>query len=213
MTETREQTLRRLRTELPHRRREAAHLRHETARLHTRMHAVEGRIHRVRAGIRRRELTSRERAITYARGYVGTTEKPPGSNAGGTITRWEEALGLGAVPWCGVACAAWLRHAGVHGVTWRLAGVALVVADARAGLEPFTAWTTDRAKVRPGDLVVLFGENVHVGMVERVGPDGVHTIEGNTSAGSSGPQSNGGGVFRKLRTFGEVYGFALVRYP
>jgi hypothetical protein len=213
VSESSEQTLRRLRRELPRRRREAAHLRRADARLHARMHAVGGRIRRVQAGIRRRELTSRERAVTYARGFNGTTEKPPGSNAGGPITRWEHALGLGAVPWCGVACAAWLRHAGVQGVTWRLASVALIGDDARASAGPFAGWTTDRAKVRPGDLVVLFGENVHVGMVERVGPDGVHTIEGNTSAGSSGRQSNGGGVFRKVRPFADVVGFALVRYP
>ena len=39
------------------------------------------------------------------------------------------------------------------------------------------------------------------------------TVEGNTSSGSGGSQSNGGGVYARARSFSDVHGFALVDFP
>jgi hypothetical protein len=41
----------------------------------------------------------------------------------------------------------------------------------------------------------------------------VVTEGGNTSNGSLGSQSNGGGAFRRERRLGDVHGFARVNYP
>lgn len=160
-------------------------------------------------------VDSRARVVAHARSFIGTTERPPGSNSGGIITTWERNLGFGPVPWCGIFAGNMLRDVGVVGVTSRIAGVALIEEDAKSASGPFTGWTTDAAKVRPGDLVVLFGFGVHVEIVERVDRAGgvVFTVGGNTSSGSSGSQSNGGGVFARARALSDVRGFALVRFP
>lgn len=66
----------------------------------------------------------------------------------------------------------------------------------------------DKTKAQPGD-VILFdwgGDGVcdHVGIVEKNCGSYVQTIEGNTSSGSSGSQSNGGGVYRRTRAWSTV---------
>ena len=63
-------------------------------------------------------------------------------------------------------------------------------------------------RAQPGD-VILFdwgGDGVcdHVGVVEKNFGSYVQTIEGNTSSGSSGSQSNGGGVYRRTRAWSTV---------
>ena len=51
---------------------------------------------------------------------------------------------------------------------------------------------------RPGDIIIYnFG---HTGIVESAGGSTITAIEGNTSAGEAGSQSNGGGVFRRKRS-------------
>lgn len=50
----------------------------------------------------------------------------------------------------------------------------------------------------PGDIIIYnFG---HTGIVESVAGSTITAIEGNTSAGEAGSQSNGGGVFRRKRS-------------
>ena len=49
----------------------------------------------------------------------------------------------------------------------------------------------------PGDIILYTFS--HTGIVESVQGSTVTAIEGNTSAGSSGSQANGGGVFRRTR--------------
>ncbi len=53
------------------------------------------------------------------------------------------------------------------------------------------------SKPQAGDVVIYdFG---HTGIVESVAVGRITAIEGNTTAGSSGSQSNGGGVYRRTR--------------
>ncbi len=57
-------------------------------------------------------------------------------------------------------------------------------------------------QLRPGDIMFMnFGSGVpeHAGLVIAVGNGSVNTMEGNTAAGSSGSQSNGGGVYKRTR--------------
>lgn len=159
--------------------------------------------------------TGPEKALAYARRYIGTRENPAGSNRGGIITVWQRALGAWLVgqAWCGTFAAAVLMAVGVRGVTSRMAAVAFIEDDARAGRGPFTGWSSNPSSARPGDLVVLFGRGVHVEVVEKVLAGGIQTIGGNTAPGAAGSQSNGGGVFRRVRPFSAVHGIAHVSYP
>lgn len=74
--------------------------------------------------------------------------------------------------------------------------------------------------VQPGDLVYFdwqggTGTNGvdHVGIVTGVRQDGlVETIEGNTSPTNAGSQSNGGGVYRRVRPRSVIAGFGRPAY-
>lgn len=175
-------------------------------------------------------LTARGKALRFMSTHRGITEQPAGSNTdtrpNAQDKRWgirkaQQALGawLVGTPWCGTWCAAALRKAGVAGVNYRLASVALIEQDARARRAPFWDWQPPGAykKVLRGDLVVLFGGGVHVGMVRSFKKIGgrtyVVTDEGNTSSGVSGSQSNGGGSYRRVRPLTDVHGFARVDFP
>jgi hypothetical protein len=162
----------------------------------------------------------RDKSATWHENHLGITESPADSNcdsrsdgirtsqdgcANGTWLRYQ--------PWCG--CWAWsgLYAAGkVHkGDSW-LASVASIEDYAKAGNGPFKGWTTDGSKAKKGDLVVLFGRGQHVGTVRSIDSNYAHTWEGNTSSGTSGSQSNGGGSYKRSRSrSSETYGYALVR--
>ena len=61
------------------------------------------------------------------------------------------------------------------------------------------------SKPQPGDVVIYdFG---HTGIVESAAVGKITAIEGNTSAGSSGSQDNGGGVYRRTRSTSCVRAF------
>jgi len=93
-----------------------------------------------------------------------------------------------------------------------MASVASIEDYAKQGKGPFKAWTTDGSKAKKGDLVVLFGRGQHVGTVRSIDSNYAYTWEGNTSSGSSGSQSNGGGSYKRSRSrHGETYGYALVK--
>lgn len=69
-----------------------------------------------------------------------------------------------------------------------------------------------------GDLVMFDwqGDGVadHIGIVEENHADEgwMQTIEGNTSPGSGGSQSNGGGVYRRARNYSSIIGVARPYY-
>jgi hypothetical protein len=162
----------------------------------------------------------RDKSSKWHESHLGITESPSDSNcdsrsdgirtsqdgcANGTWLRYQ--------PWCG--CWAWsgLYAAGKvkKGESW-LASVASIEDYAKAGKGPFKGWTTDGNKAKKGDLVVLFGRGQHVGTVRSIDSNYAYTWEGNTSSGSGGSQSNGGGSYKRSRSrHGETYGYALVK--
>lgn len=175
-------------------------------------------------------LTPRGKALRRMSTHRGITEEPAGSNTDlrphkgdprWGIRKAQESLGawLVGLAWCGTWCAWALKAAGVAGVNYRQASVALTEDDARAGRAPFRDWLPpgDWRQVMRGDLVVWFGRGVHVEMVRGFktvnGQVHVVTDGGNTSSGIEGSQSNGGGAFRRVRPLSQAHGFARVDYP
>lgn len=65
---------------------------------------------------------------------------------------------------------------------------------------------------RPGDIV-LFGDNNHVGIVEKIEGSNLITIEGNTTATGSN-SNNGDGVYRKTRALSNswIKGYCIPNY-
>lgn len=172
-------------------------------------------------------LTVRGMALRWWTLHRGIKEQPPGSNRDNRedgITAAQKRLGswLVGLPWCGVWVANALLAAGVKGVSYRQASVALIEDDARAGRAPFRDWLAptlgNARRCLRGDAVVLFGRGVHVAgfrslkYVIGVGWC-IRTEEGNTSSGSAGSQSDGGMSTNRLRRLVDVHGFARVDYP
>ena len=142
-------------------------------------------------------MATAEDVLRVARGEIGTVEAPKNSNR----TRYGEAYGWNGVAWCVIFLWWCFREAGASGLFYD-GGRTASCAALRAWAQRSGHWVT--GGYRPGDLVQLDFDRDrqadHIAIVEAVLPDGtLQTIEGNTSAGNSGSQSNGGGVFRRLR--------------
>ena len=157
--------------------------------------------------------SSRDKALSWMAGHRGLNESPAGSNcdsrSDGIRAAQDRCCAMGSSgtwlryqPWCGVWCANAMQAGGVKNLSYNLASVEWIEARAKAGQAPFTGWTTDPAKVRPGDLVCLFSPGQHVGMVRTPGANPV-TEEGNTSDTSA----------QRTRNKSDVVGYALVAYP
>lgn len=140
-------------------------------------------------------------------GYSRWTDPEEGTVFG----RWfaektgEPYFGTSGVPYCAMFASYCLDWAGVT-----CAGIPseycpdIVNAGREAGC------TTYNEDAEPGDLVLfdwgLDGLADHIGIVEENHPDEGYmtTIEGNTSSGAGGSQSNGGVVARRQRGYGSI---------
>jgi hypothetical protein len=152
----------------------------------------------------------RTKIVEDCRKALGTSERPAGSNRGSPQpSGWQKRVyGGDGVPWCAcfAVCTAW--DAKVKGTG--TASVQLNVNLARQGRGIYRGWTTDPARVRPGDHCAIGGTSSHTGVV--VGPTAYDTIEGNTSPGTEGSQYNGGTTARRNRK-GAIVGWMLIRNP
>lgn len=142
--------------------------------------------------------------IDTARGELGNTESPPGSNR---VKYWEVMPSWNGQPWC-VAFLLWC---------FRKAGEAMAFFGGAftASCSTLLAWYKSQGQivpvedVQPGDIVLLnfhgSKDPEHCGLVVSVsrwsdGHRAIYTVEGNTTAtGASGSESNGGCVGEKLR--------------
>jgi len=178
-------------------------------------------------------LTPRGSALRWLTNHRGITEQPAGSNTdnrkdgirAAQILCAQGGTWLIGLPWCGVWAHAAAHAGGVRPVApWRWASVAAIEDDARAHVNKLREWVPNqpgdaRGRVLRGDLVVMFGRGVHVGVFREWIRDSagrithVVTDEGNTSSGDVGSQDNGGGAFRRVRPISAVYGFARVNFP
>ena len=127
-------------------------------------------------------------ALDAARGELGNTESPAGSNR----TKYGAWMGLDGQPWC------------MSFVQWCFAQAGRPLPYKTGSCSALLNWyrrnRPERIAAEPqaGDIIIYnFG---HTGIVESAGSGTVTAIEGNTSPGDAGSQDNGGGVFRRTRS-------------
>ena len=145
--------------------------------------------------------------LNVARAELGTGEHPPGSNR----TKYGAWYGMDPAYWCDIFVSWVAAHSGAVGIIGRCA---FTPAHA-AWFQAIGRWGNTP---KPGALAFYdFPDEVHriqhVGIVERVLPKGIiQTIEGNTSSGERGSQSNGDGVYRRRRSTVYVVGYGYPAY-
>lgn len=151
-------------------------------------------------------MGSRADVLRIARGEIGVTESPRGSNR----QKYGAAYSMNGVAWCAEFVWWVFRGADVPLLLKTAYTPALAGAYQRA-----KRWLPNTStKVQPGDIVLFYWPNMgriaHVGIVEKVLPSGdIQTIEGNTDAGGS---RTGGQVMRRVRSRATIHrngGFAL----
>ena len=152
---------------------------------------------------------SAEAVIAVARGELGYTESPAGSNR---TKYWQEYdPGFQGQPWC-VAFLWWVftkageSAAFFGGGKTASCGTLLTWYKAMGQVVP-------TASVQPGDIVILnfhwTQDTEHCGIVEAKGNGYITTIEGNTGSGN---QANGGMVCRKTRYPAQVVAVCRPKY-
>lgn len=158
-----------------------------------------------------------EKTIAWERKQLGTTESPANSNRGPQIDVWQREVEMIAQPWCGAFQGAALRRAGVKGLTYRIRYCPFIREDAKLGRNGFIAWLAP-AQIKRGDLVLFDwernGVEDHVGIAleDYRGIGTLRTLEGNTSSDNNGSQSNGGGVYERVRSISLIAGGARPDY-
>lgn len=159
--------------------------------------------------------SNRALAVNAFLAKVGTVEHPPGSNGGGIITVMQAYWGFGRVPWCGCALGYHMKKfGGVEGLRSDVASVAAIENHGRAGHQPYVRFTTNIDALLPGSALILGGFGVHTGMlVDALGAGRARTVEGNTSFGPGGSQSNGGCIAARVRSDADVRGGCPMNYP
>lgn len=149
--------------------------------------------------------------LRIAAGEIGYTRWDDELN-GTRYGRWyaektgNSYYGTNGVPYCAMFVSWVFAQAGQSMPGLPTASCSVIVANNRG-----TSRSKTVSQARPGDIV-LFDWNPsagdgadHVGIVESNHGSYLTTIEGNTSSGTSGSQSNGGGVWRRTRAYSTVY--------
>ncbi len=122
--------------------------------------------------------------IKQARKSLGTAEHPPGSNSN-YIVKWynDHVARIGSGPWCDMSITMWAALSGNSTVVGEFA---YTVYHAQ-WFEKRGLWHEGARGIRAGDVVFFdwggsrrIGNIDHVGLVERVEGDEIHTIEGNS---------------------------------
>lgn len=154
--------------------------------------------------------TNGKKAVEFLLAHEGGAETW-GFNRGPIIDKWELANGHGAYsrgepgwPYCGIGV--WSAYKFGAGVTLppEIRAVQNIWNYARAGTHGLRVVSLEKAPV--GAILVLFGTDVHTGLLrEKFSPGHpVHTIECNTSPGTTGSQADGDGIWRRDRNPGDV---------
>ena len=171
---------------------------------------------------------SLSKVIELARGELGQTENPAGSNR---VKYWDAYdPKMQGQPWC-VAFLWWVfQQAGER--------MAFFGGGKTASCSVLLRWYKEQGltvpveDVQPGDIVILNfhgkSESEHCGLVVETGAvgvdkssanagdwlkfDGIRTIEGNTTPGEEGSQDNGGCVALKVRFLRNIVAVCRPQY-
>ena len=143
---------------------------------------------------------SAEKIIKIALGEVGYLEKASNSqlqdktaNAGdNNYTKYGAWYGMNGQPWCDMFVSWCADQAGEGSAVGRYA----YVPSHKSFFEGKGRWHEKSGYTPEAGDVIIFRNESHIGLVEYVSGDYVHTIEGNTSGGST-LVANGGGVHQK----------------
>ena len=146
-----------------------------------------------------------EKVLAVARGELGNTESPAGSNR----TKYGKWFGLDGYAWCMMFVMWCFSQVGaLKLLPKRTASCGDLMRAAKAA----GCWVTK--DYRPGDVVIYDfpggAATDHTGIIEKVTLTGVVAIEGNTSEACS--QSNGGMVCRKTRPYSQIVGVVRPNY-
>ena len=150
-------------------------------------------------------MTTVTAVLNRARAELGYRE---GAN---NHTKYGVAYGMDHVPWC--AEFLWWVGRQASGGDTLIPQIAYTPAMARYYTELGQArfgTTPRRGAIAFFDFPDSVHRIQHVGIVEKVLPGRIQTIEGNTSSGVAGSQADGGGVFRRVRSTSLV---VLYGYP
>lgn len=140
-------------------------------------------------------MATASQILTVAQSQIGYKE---GKN---NWTKYGQEYGMNNCSWCMIFVWWVFKHAG---------GESLIKKSASCTAEwnAMKSRSVSKSALKPGDVVFFdwdhSGDCDHVGIVESVGSSRVTTIEGNTSSGNSGSQSNGDGVYRRYRTYSQI---------
>jgi hypothetical protein len=145
--------------------------------------------------------TTVSRLLATAAGEIGTVESPANSNRC-KYTSWYGLVG----PWCSIFVDWVCVTAGAGDMRNQVTGSWASCQGALDALRREGRVHANKKSAQPGDVVYFDWNNDrhvdHTGLIVEVHPDGVVTIEGNTSG--AGSQSNGGEVMRRFRAWSLV---------
>ena len=143
--------------------------------------------------------------LDIARGELGYKETPANSNR----TKYGAWYGLDGQPWC-VMFVEWVFAQASVKLPIETASCTILMNAAKSAGN----WVT--SNYQTGDVVIYdWGGDKrpdHCGIVEAVGGSSITAIEGNTSNGNTGSQSNGDGVYRRKRKLSLVLGAYRPKY-
>lgn len=144
------------------------------------------------------------KALEWANKFVDTQEVPRNSNRGLVIDDIQKVFNYKGVAYCALfAQYCYKRACSAFNIPFPFSGTASSQTLYSEALKK--NWIeTDFNKLAMGDIVIwrkFLKWQGHVGIVERVFPEFqlFHSIEGNTSSGDTGSQSNGDGIYRRVR--------------
>lgn len=150
-------------------------------------------------------MTSATKVLNIARSQLGYRE---GRNNSNKFGRW---YGMNNVSWCDM----FVSWVGVQANARNIIGKAAYTPAHAAWFRQHGRWghTPRRGAIAFFDFPDSLHRIQHIGIVESVRDDGrVVTIEGNTASGTWGSQSNGGGVFRRVRSRSVIVGYGYPDY-
>lgn len=145
-------------------------------------------------------------------GYVALNDPKNGSKYGRWLAELLKQSWLAGpsttVPWCAIFVSWVFFTAGVSvpGMPTAACG------NIREANRNTSRHIKNKYDAQPGDIVLFrwdgkvnnFDYSDHVGIVEKNCGSYVQTIEGNTSSSNAGSQGNGGGVWRRTRSWGNI---------